>query len=287
MRLVNERCSSSICSPILTYNNQGVSKDSVVKWKHAIAFTGRKDKEPSPHQLELPVVGEYGMMSPIRIKARSKQEKLHAMSRINFSKMYTVEHNVKVYDFGDVDSQHKERLRTQWRYVLDHDGKGHPSEVSPKPSYQMPVQTVGHPQTYASPQSYTTQTYGTTPSYSSTSAYSQTQSYQSPVANQGYQQNPEVSYATTRTGYGAGTNTSHATTSTPGYIAAANYSYGSNTTPSFGTTAPTSYGPTGPQSYSSSAPQSYSTSTTLGYNTQPTSHGYTQHQETDDDEEDE
>jgi hypothetical protein len=276
-----------IFSPILTYNNQGVSKDGVVKWKHAIAFTGKKDKEPSPHQLELPGMNEYGMMSPIRVRARSKQEKLHAMSRINFSKMYTVEHNVKVYDFGDVDSEHKERLRTQWRYVLDHDGTGHPNDVSPKQGYQVPAQPVGNPQTYASPQSYSTQTYGTAPSYGSTSAYTQPPSYQSPGVNQGYSQTAQPSYAPTRTGYGAvGINTGYAATSTPGYPAAAT-GYGNTTTPAFGTTAPTSYGPTGPQSYSSSAPQSYSTSTTLGYNTHTTSHQYTQHQETDDDEEEE
>ncbi|KAF2430749.1 hypothetical protein EJ08DRAFT_566917, partial [Tothia fuscella] len=88
------------CLPILTYGWQGVSKANTYKWKHAIAYTG--SKEPSPITAEQPAVNEYGMMPSIRVNPRQKQEKLHAMSRINFSKMYTVEHNVKVYDFGDV-----------------------------------------------------------------------------------------------------------------------------------------------------------------------------------------
>jgi hypothetical protein len=121
----------------------------------------------------MPQAGEYGMMSSIRVKARSRQEKLHAKSLINFSKMYTVEHNVKVYDFGDVAEDDIKRLKEQWKYVLLHFGQGHPSEqvaaepvtsdksVSGNLGYTFPVTGASpyaaatspyNPQSYAHPQ---------------------------------------------------------------------------------------------------------------------------------------
>jgi hypothetical protein len=42
-------------------------------------------------------------------------------SRVNFGKTYTVEHNVKVYDFGHVDKNYLHRLRSQWKQVWDED----------------------------------------------------------------------------------------------------------------------------------------------------------------------
>jgi len=40
------------------------------------------------------------MLPPIRVLAKNRGEKLRRESRINFGKVYTVEHNCKVYDFG-------------------------------------------------------------------------------------------------------------------------------------------------------------------------------------------
>lgn len=40
-------------------------------------------------------------------------------SRINFAKIYTIQHKVRVYDFGDVDKNFIGILKTQWNYVLD------------------------------------------------------------------------------------------------------------------------------------------------------------------------
>jgi hypothetical protein len=41
-------------------------------------------------------------------------DKMHPLSRINFFKPYTVEHNVKVYDFGRVDERDEWKLIKQW-----------------------------------------------------------------------------------------------------------------------------------------------------------------------------
>ena len=54
------------------------------------------------------------MMSAIRVKAKS---------RVNFAKIYTVGHNVEVYDFGDVHSDYMTTLKCQWTYVLKREKK--------------------------------------------------------------------------------------------------------------------------------------------------------------------
>jgi hypothetical protein len=79
-----------------------VGKKGVIKNHHAIIHTG---KAPSPKSKEKPAKGELEMRSPIRVKATRKSDRLDEMSRINYAKIYTVEHNVKVYDFGQVHSE--------------------------------------------------------------------------------------------------------------------------------------------------------------------------------------
>jgi hypothetical protein len=71
-----------------------------VKWQHAIIYTG--EHPPSPRSDELPTFGEYGMVESIRVKPKAKDDKLNEMARINFAKIYTIEHNVKVLEFGVV-----------------------------------------------------------------------------------------------------------------------------------------------------------------------------------------
>lgn len=42
------------------------------------------------------------MRDPLQVLPKRPGDKLDVMSRVNFRKVYTVEHNVKVYDFGHV-----------------------------------------------------------------------------------------------------------------------------------------------------------------------------------------
>jgi hypothetical protein len=146
---------------------------------------------------------------------------------------------------------------TQWRAVLDHDGKAIQNDISSKQSYQVHAQPVGNPQPYTSPQQYSTQTYGTAPSYGSTSAYAQPQSYNPKGVNQGYQQTIQQSYAIARTGYRNVSTSPYETAASPGYstsmmpafLETTNYGtpavgagYGTTTIPGLESTAPTSYG---------------------------------------------
>jgi hypothetical protein len=99
--------------PIQTYSRRGVS---AVKMKshHAIIFTG--DYAPAPQPSELPKgPWELPMGDSIRVESTNLWEKLDPLSRVNFQKIYTVEHNVKVYDFGKVAKESMVKLIHQFK----------------------------------------------------------------------------------------------------------------------------------------------------------------------------
>jgi hypothetical protein len=104
-------------SPIATYQGQGVAKSGVIKSQHAIAFIGKT--EPNAKSNEAPKNTDSGPMLPgIRIIPNRKVDKVDPMARIDFARTYTVEHNVKVYDFGVVADDYLDRLASQWVKVM-------------------------------------------------------------------------------------------------------------------------------------------------------------------------
>jgi hypothetical protein len=110
--------------PIQTYTGRGVAKTAVTKNHHAIIFTG---KEPRRTKDEKPGKDELGMRPSVRVNALKKTDKLDPMSRINYAKIYTVEHNVKVYDFGQVDPQYEHILISNFNDVwFSNNPKGAP-----------------------------------------------------------------------------------------------------------------------------------------------------------------
>jgi hypothetical protein len=58
------------------------------------------------------------MLSSIRVNANNNGA-LDVMSRVNFGKIYTVEHNVKVFDFGQVHNESRLVLNRQFWEVLN------------------------------------------------------------------------------------------------------------------------------------------------------------------------
>ncbi|KAK5109841.1 hypothetical protein LTR62_006448 [Meristemomyces frigidus] len=102
---------------IFTYENQGVSKSGVRKADHAIIYTGRN--VPEALEIERPRRREEGMRAlPIRVDPSERDYSLSNLSRINFAKVYTVEHNVKAFDFGMVNEQSMHALMTQFELVF-------------------------------------------------------------------------------------------------------------------------------------------------------------------------
>ncbi|KAF2453988.1 hypothetical protein BDY21DRAFT_116516 [Lineolata rhizophorae] len=106
----NDSCS---CLPIQTYSRKGVAKPTVKKNDHAIIYTGKKC--PVPTRDEKPSQGEKGMRPyAIRVEPRDPSYSMDPLSRINFGKVYTLEHNVKVYDFGKVHKDSRVALKQQF-----------------------------------------------------------------------------------------------------------------------------------------------------------------------------
>jgi hypothetical protein len=103
-----------------------------VKSDHAIIFTGKEP--PKPHRGEKPAEGERGMRNPIRVTPRKKMDVLDPMSRVHLTRLYTIEHNVGVCNFGQV---HKRYLPI----LLHHFWSGWNLESTSFPTLDQPVST--------------------------------------------------------------------------------------------------------------------------------------------------
>ncbi len=89
----------------MTYGGLGLCKKGVQGEDHAAIFTGDK-----PYFAKNEVAGFKSVkMNPI-----SPNHNLDRMSRLNYAKLYTVEHNVKVFFVGKVHEKYHPRLRTSY-----------------------------------------------------------------------------------------------------------------------------------------------------------------------------
>jgi hypothetical protein len=75
------------------------------------------------------------MMSPIRITPNKERDRLDPRSRINYCKLYTIEHNVKVYDFGMVHKDYLRKLKCQWMSVSGEQNDYQVEYDDPTPSH--------------------------------------------------------------------------------------------------------------------------------------------------------
>lgn len=92
----------------MTYAGRGLAKPGVNAREHAIIYTGLSC--PGLSVWEQSVV-DTTLLAPICVVPTTHDGKLHPLSRVNFAKMYTVEFDVQVYDFGLV---HKDCRDTFW-----------------------------------------------------------------------------------------------------------------------------------------------------------------------------
>ncbi|OAK95405.1 hypothetical protein IQ06DRAFT_59089 [Phaeosphaeriaceae sp. SRC1lsM3a] len=84
----------SVCLRISTYSGQATTKSGVVGRDHAAVIY--KDGAVTLHE------GERLEKGPIEIKVENPEMTIDPMSRINFAKPYTVEHNVKIRNIGRI-----------------------------------------------------------------------------------------------------------------------------------------------------------------------------------------
>lgn len=104
-------------SPIRTYGSRGVARNDILKHQHAIIHTG--EISPRPLKDEKPRnIDESPMLWPIRVRAKRRADKMDPKARVNFAKMYSIERNVKVCEFGAVHPDHLSIFLGQFRWVL-------------------------------------------------------------------------------------------------------------------------------------------------------------------------
>ncbi|KAK4985030.1 hypothetical protein LTR66_008305 [Elasticomyces elasticus] len=133
--------------PISTYGNQGSAKPGLKKHEHAIIWSG--GTEPLPGRDERPSRYERPMGRSIKVAHTNPRDyPMLPKSRINFGKMYTIEHNIKVLDFGQVCKECEWSLKLQWHDVL----------FPPNPAWTTPSGASSYPDTTAADPSNRTYT---------------------------------------------------------------------------------------------------------------------------------
>ena len=128
-RFVVIREGANYCSalPITTYAGRGVAKPDVQKSEHSIIYTGRRP--PNLTQDEMPRLGEHRMLlQPIRIVQNDPGDRLGPMSRLDYGKVHTMYHKVKVRAFGQVHPESMQASMMQFALVWVHDALRSPLE---------------------------------------------------------------------------------------------------------------------------------------------------------------
>lgn len=112
------------CIPISTYGKKGCKKSGVKAEQHGIV-TESSNRNPLPLRDE-PKLG----FPPVRVHISEQGERISKESRVNYSKLTTVEHNVKVLFIGRVISSDwdtvTEAVNTSWANKMHtHNKKKH------------------------------------------------------------------------------------------------------------------------------------------------------------------
>lgn len=106
--------SDFIYRPINTYGGRGVSRPNLSRedrQAHAIIYMS--DTQPGKLASETDLIKQ-----PIAVDKASADQTLAATSRINFSKIHTVEWNVKVMNVGKVSRKSMPYLMGYWMNTL-------------------------------------------------------------------------------------------------------------------------------------------------------------------------
>lgn len=90
--------------PILTYDRRGCSKKGVRPSKHGIIYMAGTKPRLIKNEPELG-------FSPVALHVYADGEKLAKESRVNYSKLVTIEHNVKVFFIGSITGSDFEHVR--------------------------------------------------------------------------------------------------------------------------------------------------------------------------------
>ena len=98
----------------MTYGGQGTAKPGIKPEHHAIIYTSAKPPKESDGEAKL-------RKKPIRVIPLDLRHKLAPESRINYSKAYTVEHNVKVCFIGKIHPDFEKIFLGDFKRTFDED----------------------------------------------------------------------------------------------------------------------------------------------------------------------
>ena len=110
MAVVNGEHGYCWCIPVNTYSGKGVAKrgfNESDRAAHSIIYM--KGEDPFQADDEFDIIKE-----PIAVNAADRDQKLDRMSRLNFGKVHTVEHNVRVMPVGRVAPQSLPYFEGYW-----------------------------------------------------------------------------------------------------------------------------------------------------------------------------
>jgi hypothetical protein len=104
--------SNNMFRPIVTYRNQGTQEKGVNPEEHTLVYAAKSSDAKPPKLLK----GEKLNKDPIRMKP-DRGVRLPEASRINFGKVYTVEHHAKVVSLGKIIREHLPKLKSYYDEV--------------------------------------------------------------------------------------------------------------------------------------------------------------------------
>ncbi|KFY22397.1 hypothetical protein V493_06635 [Pseudogymnoascus sp. VKM F-4281 (FW-2241)] len=117
--ICKEQRGHSSCLPILTYGKRATTKSGVKPEHHAIIYTAFKNPQNSrqpPDEVE----GEsYLPNTPIRVVPTKPRHQLDPRSRLNYAKVYTVEHNIRVSFLGNIHKDSLEEFQTTFDRIFN------------------------------------------------------------------------------------------------------------------------------------------------------------------------
>lgn len=116
MVVVKEDHGSCWCVPINTYNGRGVAKFQANNRRdieaHAIIFMSGTEATSPDWEHSMP-------KEPIQVVPAGKDQQLDEMSRINYAKVHTLEHNVKVMNVGKISLSSMSFFTRHWRAKVE------------------------------------------------------------------------------------------------------------------------------------------------------------------------
>lgn len=94
---------------------QGTNKPGVKAEHHTIIYTGETPPNPLPGE-----IGPY--KRPVRMNPLTSRDELFPESRLNYSKLYTVEHNIRVCFIGSIHKDSEVTFFTDFRTTFEDGG---------------------------------------------------------------------------------------------------------------------------------------------------------------------